>query len=458
MPMSYVSPAATGTNNWTTQAIIDKAVDRLSRRGSVFGGLGMDKSGRDRLVKTTDIGGETRDISNTAVIQSKVINKGDEVRFNMISEFIGQPTFNAAPTREGAYPKLKGDRVFINMVNSPSYPFMAEMDQQRIADFLENLEPEYQQQIGWYMGDWVDFLAIEALLCGADRGNLKTADGGRGLTLWNAAAAGTVCSCKNTFVATAAGGAMVTWSNTRATYETAIGTAIYGMADTITRQFSLTYHNKMQNMIASTLRFPECEFMGKKLRAIAITDPWIIKRLLDRSGTWLTLLRDADIRGPENHAINRDQACIIDNILYIPMDWMRTFRVWATNDSGYPLKYGCAINYDPKTYIDLVENASNPSVAALYNCGIIYLGAKALLHAESQMVYGAGSDSKKGGRIWFTSTNPEHSVPGSWAAHMKVGFGRYEPYASDGTTEYTNNNSLVAWFYDPGPGMPGATA
>jgi hypothetical protein len=80
------------------------------------------------------------------------------------------------------------------------------------------------------------------------------------------------------------------------------------------------------------------------------------------------------------------------------------------------------------------------------------MGAGALLHGACRKIYGAGTDQKKGGRMWFTPRYGDHGIGGGWAAHMKIGFKRYEPAANDGRTEYHNESMLIAWFFDPGPG------
>jgi hypothetical protein len=415
----------------------------------------MDSSGRDRLVKTHDIAGEGEyDVATSSCIQTKEITVGDEVRFTLIEDFKGKPTHGSAAVRAGDYPNMKHDHVRINVFHSPEYPFWSEMDQQRFANLIANMEPEYQQQIGRYMGDWTDFLGLQSCFCGADRGLLLTSDGGLGMQLMNAAAAGDAISCKNTYVG---GTGLIPWNDTRATFEAAIGTAIYGLSDAATKGFSLNAHEKILSIIQSNNRFKEVEFMGKRLRAVALADPWLIKRFLNRgmsSGDWLTILRDADVRGPKNGAIDRDQAVIIDKVLYIPVDWMRAFRPYGDNAAQPTYGVGLASTYDPKDFIDTVETTSSPTGAAMKKCSIIYMGAGAVLHGACSKLYGAGTQApKKNGRVWFTPRYGEHGIGGGWAAHMKIGFKRYEPKAEDGRTAYHNDSMLVAHFYDPGPGV-----
>jgi len=155
-------------------------------------------------------------------------------------------------------------------------------------------------------------------------------------------------------------------------------------------------------------------------------------------------MKEADFRGPKNHAINHDQSIVIDNVLYISVDWMRAFRAYGA-DATQPT-YGAGLTADPKEYIKTADAASK-------KCAIIYLGARALLNAKSRKVYGAGQMKKKGGRTWFSYRNDPHGKGGGWAAHTKVGFKRYEPISkTPGTVTYHNDASLVAWFYDPGVG------
>jgi hypothetical protein len=451
---SYVDKAGASTNAFTVVPMIEKAIDRLSRRASVFGGLGMDSEGRDRLVKTTDIGGESRDITNSSCIQTKEITEGDEVRFTLMEDFKGKPTHGSAPVRAGDYPKMKHDDMRINILHSPEYPFWSEMDQQRFANLIANMEPEYQTQIAAYMAEWNDFLGLQACFHGADRGQLLTTDGGLGIQIGNATSAGQAVSCKNTYVG---GSGLIAWNDTRATFEASVGHAIYDLSDTTSKGFSLNAHEKILNQITSNKRFKMVDFMGKQFRAVALADPWLIKRLLSRgmvTGEWLTILRDADIRGPKNGAIDRDQAVIIDKVLYIPCDWMRAVRPYGA-DNAQPT-YGCglATTYDPKDFIDIVETTSSPTGASMNKCSIIYMGAGALMHGACNKLYGAGTQApKKNGRVWITPRYGEHGQGGGWAAHTKIGYKRYEPMAEDGRTEFHNDSMLIAHFYDPGPGV-----
>ena len=156
-------------------------------------------------------------------------------------------------------------------------------------------------------------------------------------------------------------------------------------------------------------------------------------------------MKDADVRGFNNHAIDREQAVIVDKVLYIPCDWLRAFRAYG-NDSTAPT-YGAGITDDPQTYIDTADSASK-------KCPIIYMGAQALLCARTNTVYQKDSGERvKSGRVWLTENPGLHGKGVGYSAHTKIGLKRYEPSAQDGTTEYHNDGTLVAWFYDPGPGV-----
>jgi hypothetical protein len=240
---------------------------------------------------------------------------------------------------------------------------------------------------------------------------------------------------------------MVTWNATRLTFENAIGTEIFDLIDASGFGISLAAHEAILGQLVSTLRFKEQEAFGMKLRAVALADPRLTTRFMERStsNVWFTLMRDADVRGPQNHAINRDQAFILDKILYIPCDWLRAFR--ATGSDGAQPTYGGALVSDMPKNIATLAAASN-------KCAIIYLGMKALLHGRTSKLYGAGTNSKKGGRIWFDPDYGKYGKGGGLCAHTKSGFSRYEPSTKSGSTEtYTNNQSLIAWFYDPGRGV-----
>lgn len=442
---AFVNSAGTGTHDYTVLPHIDAAIDTFSRRASIFGGLNMDTQGRERLVKTTDVGGggKSKDVASTSCVYVKEITVGDEVRFNVSDDFKGLPTYGNHPVQDGEFPTFYHDNVMVNQMDSPGFPFWPEMDQQRFANLITNMEPFYQKKIAHYMAEWTDIHGIEALLCGADRGQLIDSRGGLGRTLGNATAAGEFISCKNTFCG---GHGMVAWNATRATFEAAIGTEIYDLDDNTLRGFSITSHEQILDQITSVLRFKEQEAFGMTLRAVALADPWLVKRLLTRStnNPLYTLFRDADTRGPANRAINREAAVILDKVLYIPCDWLRAFR--ASGADGVKPTYGAALTSDPLATIETVSAASK-------KCCIIYMGMGALLRGQTVKLYGAGTNQKKGGKIWFTPDYGKYGKGGGTAAHTKGGFTRNEPATKvGGTVEYINKQTLVAWFYDPGPG------
>jgi hypothetical protein len=445
MPQGFVGAAGASAYGYTVLPHIDAVVDTLSRRSSIFGGLGMDTRGRERLVKTTDIGeGRSRDVATTSCVQTKEISTGDEARFNLGGDFEGEPTFNDYPVQDGVYPTFYHDNVRISLMDSPGYPFWGEMGQQRFANVITDMDPYYREKIAHWMAEWTDILGLEACFGGADRGQLLSTVGGLNLTIGNAPSAGYTISCKNTYVA---GHGMVTWNATRATFENAIGTEIFDLIDDDAFGFTLDAHEAILGQIVSTLRFKEQEAFGLKLRAVALTDPRLMARIMARqtSNVWFTLMRDADVRGPQNHAINRDQAFILDKILYIPVDWVRAFR--ATGTDGAKPTYGGILTSDMPKNIATLAAASN-------KCPIVYLAVKALLHGRTSKVYGAGTNSRKGGRIWFSPDHGKYGKGGGLCAHTKTGFRRYEPSTKSGGTEtYTNNQSLIAWFYDPGRGV-----
>lgn len=445
MAMKYVGEQGADYNAYTVQAKIDMAIDTLSRRASIVGGLGMDTAGKEQLVKTMDLAGVPHDIGNSSAIQTKRVDVGDEVRFTLQDDFRGRGTHGSVPVKGGNYPTFYHGDVRLNLFDSPEFPFVSEMDQQRFANLLKDFDQNYQKNIAHYVAEWVDFFFLQSGFCGADEGQLLgTDEGGLAMQLLNAAAAGDIISCKNTYCG---GTGMVTWNATRATFESDIGNKIYGLTDTTGDGFNLDAHATIRNQITSKLRFKTVEAFGKQLRAVAICDPWLMERILRRTSTnvWYTLMRDADTRGPKNHAIDIDQSVIIDKILYIPCDWMRSFR--ATGADNVQPTYGVGITGDPK---EKLETADTDSL----KCAIMYVGAQAFYHAYSRRVYGAGTNQKKGGKIWFTPRFGPHGKGGGLTAHTKIGFRRRELLTKDtDTTAYLNNGSLIAWFYDPGPGV-----
>jgi len=441
--MNYVGDAGEA-NGFVITPLIEKSIEQLSARKSVFLSLMRDLENREERVKTVDIGEKEVDVGNSKAVWLKDFEKGNEARITLGLDLDGMPTHGDHPVRKGNYLDFMHDEIFLNAFRSPEYPLYGEMDQQKFAQMINNLSSYQQRKIAEYMGRWVDFLGLQALFCGADRGLMLDKDGGLGKKFLNATSPGEQLSCMNTYVADHG---FVSWDSDRSTYEGNISTELNDLTDSTSCGFNLNEHERHQDFITSVKRYPEVQFGGKNLRAIALADPWLIKRLLNRSSDWMTLLKDADVRGIEkNHAINRDQAVIVDRIMYIPVDWMRAFRVDQNDLSdGTVPQYGAGLTKDPQSEID---SANNKNI-----CPIVYISAGALLAGRGSKFYqDSNGKSQKKGRIWFTGDFDPHGTSGGWAAHMKLGFKRCEWFSPDGS-DYMNNKSHVAWYWDPGPGI-----
>lgn len=444
MPHSYTGYAGGSTNAYTTQFALHKQLDRMVSRRSLFSHMMEGSSGRPKKVKMIEYGGQDVDVLNSNIVQSKPhLNNKDECRFTLIKDLYGEPTFNDEEPRSGGYLSFLHDGVYLNEFHSPEYDYLGEMDTHRLENSVPNLKAHYKEAIADYAAEWLDISGLEALLFGADRGNLLTSDGGRGMQLMNATAAGETLSCKNTYVA---GHGWVAWNDTRATFEANIGTEIYDLIDDSDYGWSLNLHHAVTRTLASSKKFKKAELYGKQINGIVLTDPWIVARIQERTSgnDYYNMFKDAGKRGKDNPVINSSKAIVLDGWVYVSCEWLRAYRAYG-NDGVKPT-YGAGITNDPRTWIDTYGDTYK-------KCAMIFLGARALLNASSEKVYTEKLSQQNAGRIYFTTRKPVHTGGGGIVAHMKQGMKRYEPEAKDGTTEYQNYSTAVIWTYDPGPGV-----
>lgn len=381
-------------------------------------------------------GGKSRKayIGNSSLIWNKSITTGNEERLTMVEARKGMAgSYGDAPTTSGSYDKYRHATMWVNQIDSKADPIPGRCSLKQVKDILDDPKGILQSGQKQWASEEIDHEFLRGIIMGASRNLLSTtAAGSLGITLPNTGAAGRIRSCWNFYTPNAG---LATPSVTWATHETNIGTAVSSVTDDTTDRFDLGQHNILASL-TTHLKFKRATFGGKSYRAVVFTDPWLLWRLVCTSNTAATdnyqyLMMMAAQRGMNNPAIDHMDPIVLDQILYVPVEQLRAYRM--TVSGGYPVYGPSTTNNsmltDPR---DLFTTNTNKI------CLQIWCGAGAMLRATDK-------------KMWSTARCLDtHKGNYDYALHWDDGFVRREYETKDGRTEMSNDSTMVAAFYDGG--------
>jgi hypothetical protein len=138
-------------------------------------------------------------------------------------------------------------------------------------------------------------------------------------------------------------------------------------------------------------------------------------------------------RSEDERAYSTDRNIEVNGILYMPWPNLKKYRPAYNGTNGYPDFGPLTTGTDPLRYVTSSKIAP-----------VLYLGGGALAEGYNDVLE----------TTW--NTKP-HNGPTEVVVHMWECFMRNEWYAQDGralteASAVENNNSLIAFFYEPGVG------
>jgi hypothetical protein len=414
-------PAGSSTNAYIVNPRLEKDIYWKSTYNTIFGSVNGNRSIKEVNLEFT--GGKNMKVNqgNDSPVWAKDMDRGNETRFTQVEFTTGMGTYGEADVRPGNFDSFLHDACYTRQIDSPEYPVVGDESQMLVKEVLDDVVELKRQGIEDWRAREVDLDAFRSIFMGASRGLLLTSDGGYGLAL-PGSTAGQQRSCWNTAYCDSNGYISLTSpAVAQATHEAAVNTAIGSYSDDDKYQFSHEAHRQYCHMIEDK-SFKPVTVGGRQYKALALID----RRLIDRlAADMQDLFKYAYERGKENPAVSHLGAFSIDDILYMPARQMEFFRPTAGSSA---VTYGAGISEDPRE--DSFTNSSNI-------CGVVYLGAGALLRAESR-------------KVWFSKEEGRHKK-GLWlCSHYDDGWKRREWVSKDGRTKMDNDSSIVGWHYDPG--------
>ena len=352
-----------------------------------------------------------------------------QARFTYEDSLTGKLTYGTADVKPGEFDTFRHCVVDAVQRDTPAFPLVDKMSQDRIAELMPNVLENKKGRMSQLREKWTEIAAFHALMNGADGGLIGTENGGLGSeVLLPGCTAGQTRSCYNNIIAGA--NALVVPSYTRATHEQNVRDAINSLTDDKDCGFNYDEHKKMSYWVGK-LRFKPTTISGKTIRSVAIADPRLIYRLTQADQTLSNLWKIATERSDKNLALDGMQAAWLDDILYIPSQYLEYFR---------PTLSGSAA-----TYLGLTTDPFDSGFVNTSNyCPIIYMGAGALLRGvNSQMSFTVSGEG---------ASDAGHKKGTTVSLHWYDGWRRAEWFRNDGASELRNESSIIWWGYDPGVG------
>jgi hypothetical protein len=429
----FDAPPAYTSSNYDMQSGIsfDKQMWVEARTRTLIGALSRDGAGDGAV--TDMYAGSGPALDGSEVIKKVTLSNTNMITFTMREHMKGLPTYGDLQHPVGDPLSFKNLRAYVNKINAPTLPLAGEMAQlranQSLGDYL-NGSGQKSEILDW-CAEEMEIQFIYSLIYGASP-SILNAGSDCNLSLGiNAGAGAGVPLMPRWFFDGQSGWA--TYSLTPATYNSTINSAINTIGTNagavVTLADLLLIRNKMD-----TEHFWPINFMGKKVRSIALCDPEIWHRIKSLLGTAYVY---AMPRGEDNPYFGVDEVINYNGIVY--MSFPNLYKLRPTYNSGSGVISGVA-DFGPSMAQDHRDYAVTSAIGL-----ILFVGRSAAIEGINKAISTGVQRGKndKGGEVW---------------ARFDDGFVRGEWYAKDGRSTSTDltlvrNYSLIvgAW-YEPGIG------
>lgn len=439
MPQVISNSRGAANNEFVVSPIVEKNIHREYREGSAFGM--MSKTVKERVIKNA-VGDTTVDVATSAAVWSKTITTGDEARFTLSRNLDGTPTYGDTPTKTGERLSLMHGNCFINRIDTPAIPIMADMATQRMADvWSEQVQKgEVREQVKLFFAEEDTLDGYRGFLNGSSQGLLASKaeggiarDRGRGLS---ATGAGLKVSPEHV-VMPGYGSLPSPKSNTATSldnHEANILNLIKGAnADIVAnggadpelyahQNYGITrdFIQDLREYISSILKIaPTMD--GGKPKWYVLCDPDLFRRLTRKGSDLWDLWETTGARGAANPIFAGYETIELDGLVFVRDAWLAKFRpdvsgstevIWGT-DNQVAIR-----SFIPTSKWGLM----------------CVLGNRALLHATN-------------GSVKFTEEVGAHQKGWEVAANTKYGYERLRWESKDGGTDLLQQNSALIVAY-----------
>lgn len=374
-----------------------------SRQKSIVGKMSM------LLKSDEDIGNGPYSGNNldAAAILTKVLEEGDEYRFQLVQNIKGSATFGDLPPGKGDYLAFLNAKVQMNMLKIPAVPILDKMSLQRIKGALAEgkLTDEIKNQIKmWFAEQYVlDFYFT--LLKGASPNLLAPkAQGGLGYVVSTDLGAGVQVSPQHFVVA---GSGYVSGTSGTAAHETDLVTKLSTLDNDASKQLSLSFLHNFDASLTARKLLPMAggPMNDGKEEYVCPIDPDLLVGLTAPGGQLYEAYQKARERGKSNPVFSNEEVQV-GRLRLVPDEWIKKFRpkvvggavVWGQNDQSNDKR-------------DFVSDSTT---------GLMFtVGRNAVLEATR-------------GDLHFTFKEGDHEVGSEWSAQSMQSFVRTRWAPTDG--------------------------
>lgn len=340
-----------------------------------------------------------------SAILTKIIEKGDEYRFQMSQNLDGDAVFGDKLPNAGDYMAFLNSQVFLNQIKCPAFPEVESMSKQRMKGVIDDWEGPIKDNIEWWFAEQHTMDFYDALLRGASRTLMAPrAEGGRAMDL--GLGAGVQVSPQH-FVCAGTGGFVDGVSGT-APFETNVATELSELTNDEANQISHGFLYDLDNALESRNQLPlvgSAASDGKE-EWVCPVDPDVLAGLAKPGGDLGKRWEQAMERGASNPVFGPGEIKI-GRLRLIPDQWIKKFRP-SVSDAGV-ITWG---NNNPSNNKRKFTSDSN--------IGLMFvIGRTAMLEAVN-------------GAITHTYDAGKHGVGATVSAYVKQAFKRTRWEAEDG--------------------------
>ena len=340
-------------NNFVVQAARDLQLYHETRDSGAFGDLARQKIEGQGANGGNGLYDAGVDITGTGAVWSVTVDSGDEKRWTLLKSPGGEASYGDSNPKEGDYQSYLFMNSFLNEVDSPKFPVVGRMSQQRIKDMIADPKSSVRDHVKIWFAEEIDFRFTYALFMGQDPGLHLTASTSGSDSLGKPLGFGTDplaagVDAPPEIVYTATTGAQVTVpaagprSNA---YRTAYIAAAAALAANGTK---LATRRSIEFMMAMAIKNKIKKVKGANWDYDVLCDGAILRDLLTTDSKLMTQMQTAQqgqgLAGQKSLDIRG--AVIIDGLRFIPSRGVEKFRIYGNGTStgvnaGSPvLRYG----------------------------------------------------------------------------------------------------------------------
>lgn len=339
---SQATGSSDAINNFPVQAVLGLQMYHEVRDSGIFGGLARSKMEGQGANGGNGLYDADVDVTGTGSVWSVTIDKGDEHRYSLLQSPGGAASYGDANPNEGDYQSYLFQTCFLNEVDSPKFPVVGRMSQQRIKELIADPKSSVRDHVKVWFAEEIDFRFTYALFMGQDPGlHLTSAVSGSdslgktlGLGPNNPLAAGTDAPSEIFYTATTGARVTVPSDGPRSTtYRDNVVTALGLLAQSATKYFtrrSVEFMiNKAVNHKIKKVKGADWDYDvacdGALLRDLLTNDSKLMTQYTTaQQGQGLAGQKSLDLRG----------AIIVDGLRLIPGRSIEKFRVYGSGTPG----------------------------------------------------------------------------------------------------------------------------